>query len=857
MASVFIDIPGVGTVEAKNAATEATLQAILKALKSGGGGGGSRGSKGKSGEDNNDGARKQSPLEIKARLLTKEFVKLTDGLTNTIKQFANVGDSLESAAGVFDKVPILGTVFSAVAQAVEKTTGAFKSATASGATFGGSVNNFAMAAGQAGMTMDKFGQLIAKNGAGLLGFGTTTEEGAKRFGQVSKALRATGSDLYALGYGTEEINQGLASYGDLLRKQGLQGTQTNSQLAAGAKNYLKEIDALAKITGEERSVKEAQMKALATDAQFQMSMVGKSKETRESFMKLIGGFGPGLGGFVKDFIATGTLTTEANQKMATALGGATMDELTKLRQKLMSNQELTDEEQDRLRAIMKKATEAEGKRLGATLASTRENDAISQAIIEGGQIQLGAVKKTTEEQNKAAKATDGQVKATEEAKAKLAEFSNSFQMALANSGILNTMMSAFTILANLVQNFLVPVFNMLTTGIRAAFEFLYPAFLTIAGFLVADILPIFQQLGSVISEYVWPALQLISGVVVDYVLKPFMSVAGYIFDNLVPIMAALGTTVLLLHGKMMITQGLEMAKNGLLMIQNGLMFIANGGLLALAGAAIAAAAPVLAIIIPILGLVAIFKALYDSGWSLGTVWDAVKDNLERFSIAIMGIVDKIRVMLPEKFGGISEDEKKFNDDFRNARRKQLDTAETARDAERAKLADERNADTKQQKRDQAAASIDQRLLGLKQGHAGKLDDANKKEIAAKEEKAQLDYGTSDPTALLASELRAQKSGILPASTDGTKAVITSAEEAKKAAVEAKTAAEKKEDDAKKTEEERKGSKPAPAQESAESLLSSLNTKLEQLIAVNKGQFELETRQLSAVQAMSNDLLKSI
>ena len=36
MASVFIDIPGVGTEEAKNAATEATLQAILKAMKGGG-----------------------------------------------------------------------------------------------------------------------------------------------------------------------------------------------------------------------------------------------------------------------------------------------------------------------------------------------------------------------------------------------------------------------------------------------------------------------------------------------------------------------------------------------------------------------------------------------------------------------------------------------------------------------------------------------------------------------------------------------------------------------------------------------------------------------------------------------------
>jgi Mg2+ and Co2+ transporter CorA len=854
MASVFIDIPGVGTVEAKNAATEATLQAILKAIKAGGGvGSGSPASP----KDAKEANKSLTGLEKQSKSLTKGFIKLTDSLTGTIRKFANVGDSLTSAASIFDKVPILGTVFSAVAEAVEKTTGAYKAAAASGATFGGSVNNFAKAAGQAGMTMDRFGQLIAKNGSGLLGFGSTTEEGAKRFSQVSKALRATGSDLYALGYGTEEINQGLASYGDLLRKQGLQGTKSNTELAAGAQKYMKELDALAKISGEERSVKEAQMKQLATDAQFQMAMAGKSEETRASFMKLVGGFGPTLGGFVKDFVATGTSTTEANQKIASALGGATMDELTKLRQKLMNNQELTDEEQDRLRAIMKKASEAESKRLGGALAANRDNDAMAQAYIEGMQLQTGAVKKTTEEQNKAAKSTDGQVKATEEAKAKLAEFSNSFQMALANSGILNTMMSAFTILANIVQNFLVPVFNMLTTGIQAAFEFLYPAFLTIAGFLVADILPIFQSLGSVISEYVWPALQLISGIVVDYVLKPFMSVAGFIWDNLVPVLAALGTMFLAMNARMLITEGLEMAKSGLLMIQNGLMFIANGGLLALAGSVLAAAAPFLAIAIPVFALVAIFKALYDSGWSLGTAWDAVKDNLERFGMHIMEFIDKIRTMLPERLGGLSDDEKKARDDARNARRNQLNDAEKSRDAERAKLAKERSSETKQEKRDQAAASIDQRILGLKQGHAGKLDAANKAEIAAKEEKAALDYGTSDATALLGAELKAQKSGILPASTDGTKAVVAKAEEAKKAAEDAKTAADKKAEDAKKIEEEKKGTKPVPAQESAESLLSSLNTKLEQLLAVNKGQLELESRQLSAVQAMSNDLLKAV
>jgi hypothetical protein len=855
MASVFIDIPGVGTVEAKNAATEATLQAILKAMK-GGGGGGSGGGGGAALDPKKikESGKSLTGLEKQATSLTKGFIKLTDGLTNTIKQFANVGDSLESAAGVFDKVPILGTVFSAVAQAVEKTTGAFKTAAASGATFGGSVNNFAIAAGQAGMTMDKFGQLIAKNGAGLLGFGTTTEEGAKRFGQVSKALRATGSDLYALGYGTEEINQGLASYGNLMRLQGQQGKQSNAQLAEGAKSYLKEMDLLAKATGKSRQEVEDQMAAMAKDAQFQASMSGLGDGVRKSFLAVTTGLPKGLDEFAKDIMATGTATTDENQKlMAMMPQSAAM--LQRMNQKMQRGEAVTLEERNALNNMMKQEGAKNLQNIKYAGAASAELSGTVNRLAATQQINTDGLKKSNVEIANSAKTTDGQVKATEEAKAKLAEFSNSFQMALANSGILTTMMSAFTVLANIVQNLLVPVFSMLTTGIQAAFEFLYPAFLTIAGFLVADILPIFQQLGSVISEYVWPALQLISGIVVDYVLKPFMSVAGYIWDNLVPIMAALGTLFLLTHGQMLITKGLELARNVMIGVQTGLLFISSGGLTALAAATWAAVAPFLPLAIVAASLILIFKGLYDGGESFGTALQAVGDNIKRFGLGLLDIYLMIAEKIASLFGG--SDAVKAAREGVKAEQAILDGRETARDAERAKLAHERNADTKQQKRDQAAASIDQRLLGIKQGHAGKLDDANKKEISAKEEKAQLDYGTSDPTALLASELRAQKSGILPASTDGTKAVITSAEEAKKAAVEAKTAAEKKEDDAKKTEEERKGSKPAPAQESAESLLSSLNTKLEQLIAVNKGQFELETRQLSAVQAMSNDLLKSI
>jgi hypothetical protein len=70
MASVFIDIPGVGNVEAKNAATEATLKEILKVMQ-----GVQRNTKGKGGSGNtgsdNDAPQQTSNLAKAAGLAGK------------------------------------------------------------------------------------------------------------------------------------------------------------------------------------------------------------------------------------------------------------------------------------------------------------------------------------------------------------------------------------------------------------------------------------------------------------------------------------------------------------------------------------------------------------------------------------------------------------------------------------------------------------------------------------------------------------------------------------------------------------------------------------------------------------------
>jgi len=665
---VSIDIPGIGLIEAKNAATEETLREILKVMqgvqKNTAGGrraGGSAGRAGGPGADPGGTTNKAADTAAKglgafAKGLggvSMKFLEIGAASANLIKTLGGVGDSLAGAAQVFQAIPKIGgplaAVFGAVAHAAETSAKAYQSAAAAGASFGGSMNSFIKTASQAGMTMEQFGALVKSNGSGMLGFGGTVEEGAKRFGAVSKALRSSSSSLYALGYSTQEINQGLASYGDLLRKQGLQGTKTNAELAAGAKNYMKELDALAKISGEDRATKEAQMKALATDVQVQMSMAGKSAETRESFMKLVGGFGPTLGNFVKDFVANGTVTSEANAKIAAALGGPTMDELQKLRAKLNANQQLTAEEQDRLRAIIKKSADEGAKKLGTSIAASGGAlDDMGKAFIEGSQIQIGAVKKSAEEQAKAAKGQDGLNQKVEESKARLAEMSNAFNQILLNSGLLDTMMKAFGWFADFVMTVVVPIFQVFGSIITAAVDILDVVFI--------------------------PALAGVAAGLLTYGAALAASSAAKAYNTLTTISESGARTGLLtgLAAQIKATWGA-------------------------AAAALGISAPMLALVVGVTAVVALFVGLYRSGWTFSSALEAIGDNLKRFGLNIMELIDDIK----SKFSFMGDAERDQRKLERDKVRAELDAREAARDTKREDVKRDRGIDDDRKKRDKS------------------------------------------------------------------------------------------------------------------------------------------------------------
>lgn len=536
--AVFIDIPGIGNVEAKNAASEATLREILNVLKGqrGGGAGGSLGSSVPGGSGGSGGGglgavgKSASLVSVGLKKMTGAvtmaagaFVKVSETSIDVVKSMSDIGDSVENAAATFSSIPIVGKMFGAVASASTKVNDSFLKAASGGASFAGSMQQFVATASQSGMTMEKFGEFVSNNGQAMLGLGATVEEGAKRFGQVSKGLRSVSSDLYALGFSTEEINQGLANYTRNLRLTGRQGTQSNAQLIAGSKKYLKEMDMLAKVTGQSRAEKEKELEQLKVDAQFSAAMAGLNEDVAASAEKMILSLPtPELQSLAKDIISTGTVSREQNRLLASQMPGV-VQQFQALHSQTQRNVKVSDQQAISALTTMKAEGKAAQLRNKSALAAVEGMEGVAVGVASAGRINTDAYKVSSEEQQRAADETDNMNKRMQEAQQELSKISNEFTMYLAESNILPVMLDAFKGLVGIIRTYVVPFFNFLATGIRTVWEF-----------MTTDLLPVFQATGDVINTIVVPTL-LTLGNYFKEVAQTVFNFGKFVWDATAPI----------------------------------------------------------------------------------------------------------------------------------------------------------------------------------------------------------------------------------------------------------------------------------------------------------------------------------
>lgn len=197
--------------------------------------------------------------------VAKGLGALVGSAVNLTKAFWNNNTSIE---GFASQLPVVGGLLGQLGAVADESINSFRSLTASGAAFGGSITNMRNAAAGMEISLSEMTELFTAQAPALAALGGTVEEGAARFQKMNKNIKATGDfrSLMQMGFSVEEVNNGMADYIELQGRMGrLQGRST-AELADGSANYLRQIDLLARVTGKTREQAQAALDAQAADS---------------------------------------------------------------------------------------------------------------------------------------------------------------------------------------------------------------------------------------------------------------------------------------------------------------------------------------------------------------------------------------------------------------------------------------------------------------------------------------------------------------------------------------------------------------------------------------------------------------
>jgi hypothetical protein len=140
-----------------------------------------------------------------------------------------------------------------------------------------------------GLSMNQLDSMIGQVAASsrdFVLFGGTVADGRKQLADMSLALKGSREGFFKLGLSQEAQNEAMSGYMRLQARTGNMQKQTTDQLAASARNYITEQDALARITGmsvkdQQKAREDALMEEQFLAKVRQLQREGKNKEAKE------------------------------------------------------------------------------------------------------------------------------------------------------------------------------------------------------------------------------------------------------------------------------------------------------------------------------------------------------------------------------------------------------------------------------------------------------------------------------------------------------------------------------------------------------------------------------------------------
>lgn len=466
---VIINIPGIGDVVAENAASDATLREILAALNGRSGGGGTSGGSGGGGSTSGSNNATNETMQT-----VKKFASNVDNagkkVVETIESLSRLNGSVTAAANVVGdlarNIPLFGktlqAAFGAVAVAQTDLIKSYQKSSEAGASFAGSLNTFVASASYAGLTLNEYGQFVAGNSESLRLLSDNTEEGAKRFSVLSKVLRETSSELFSLGYSTDDLNKGIVQYIQNQQYYGNINKKSNSDLVNGTKAYLLELDTLAKVTGQSRDKIANDLATLNVDTEFRSfidSLGGGSEKAGKELEETLGSVGPKMSSFMKDMITHGVPTTDENATIMSVFPKLAAEAL-KYRQELQHGT-ATEESRQRLMntAAKESITNSKGWMNSVSGFADSGLKGAKDLASEGVKLSEDMRKSAIASQDKDLQSKDNLIKSYSDFQKKITEVGNTFTNVLARSGVFDTLTKMFTVLSETVGTVFTPMFN--------------------------------------------------------------------------------------------------------------------------------------------------------------------------------------------------------------------------------------------------------------------------------------------------------------------------------------------------------------------------------------------------------------
>ena len=238
-------------------------------------------------------------------------------------------------------MPVFGAGLSKLAQVavdtskflvteLSKQAGVFQSVSKSGVLGAGGMQQFADQAFSSRLSLEQFGRVIVANGKTLAAMSGSAMSGTKAFSEMTSSLSG---DQYGftrqLGYGAEEIADITAGYMQQQTLLGMTQSRTTQQLTSSTAGYMKELDMLSRVTGDNRKALQERQQAMLAETRFnakiqELLSQGKVKEARElqNFVSAVDAFAPAIATGARDIATAGTGTIAEGQQLMIRSGGS-------------------------------------------------------------------------------------------------------------------------------------------------------------------------------------------------------------------------------------------------------------------------------------------------------------------------------------------------------------------------------------------------------------------------------------------------------------------------------------------------------------------------------------------------------